>query len=209
MAYHIAMAGNMGSGKSTLMKVLCERTDFTPYWEVPEARPYTPLFADDPPRWALANQIDFLAARAKEELALRQAPGVACQDGSLDQNFHVFTQYFYEKGILDLPGYNLCRDLYLLLRELNPTPDLIIYLTAPTNTMAERRWGRRRMTDERLVASSDLPHLGRLFETWITVINEAPVILVDSSIDDPTFSSVIDSVVDQVYANLRHKGIDC
>jgi deoxyadenosine/deoxycytidine kinase len=83
----ISVVGNLGAGKTTLVKLLCVQGAFTPYWENPEEHPFQAAFTEDMDRWALVNQLDFLLFRCKQEYLARSQSKVAIMDGGFDQDY--------------------------------------------------------------------------------------------------------------------------
>ena len=96
-----AVVGNTGVGKTTLVEALCRQSDFVCATEDHEGRPFQELFTRDHQKYALANQLDYLLRRANQEMDIRQGEYPGIQDGGLDQDFHVFTRLFYQKGLPD------------------------------------------------------------------------------------------------------------
>lgn len=201
MKNHIVVIGNLGTGKSTLTRLIAQRTAYVPYWESPEQRPFQQRFSDDLSRWALANQLDFLVHRAEQEVSIKQSQAIAIQDSGVDQDFHVFTRYLYFKGYLDTASYDLCRDTYTLLRQVIRPPDLFIKVNAPVTAIAGRRAMRARETDDKINPVDDLPVLEGFLDQWMEV-NTVPVIQVASRDDDPTFSTSIDDILRDVQKSI-------
>jgi len=142
----IAIVGNLGAGKTTLTRLLCAQGGFTPYWESPEAHPFQRAFTADPPRWALANQLDFFLFRCQQERIARQRDEIAVFDAGFDQDFHVFTRHIYQQGYLNQSEFALCERFYAFARVILPYPDLIIRLQVPLPTLLARRSTRQRET---------------------------------------------------------------
>lgn len=194
MKNHIVVIGNLGTGKSTLTRLIARQTAYVPYWEYPERRPFQQRFSEDLSRWALANQLDFLVHRADQEAAIKQSRTIAIQDSGVDQDFNVFTRYLYFKGHLDQASYDLCRDTYLLLRKVIHPPDLFIKVNAPISAIVSRRAIRARETDDKINPVEDLSMLEDFLDEWME-INTVPVIQVEASDGDPTFSTSIAGIL--------------
>ena len=189
----ITVVGNSGVGKTTLTKNLCEVGSFIPLLETIEVRPFIPKFQDNRKRFSLPNQIDFLLFQAEQEILVRENDNVGVLDGGLDQSFHVFTKRFHQKGDLEDDEFFLCERLYSTLRRFLPLPDLIIELTAPYSILAERMAKRQRDLD--IEKSEDLFELGKLFEEWLTTVTSIPIIRIDASGHDPSYSTIIDDLI--------------
>jgi deoxyadenosine/deoxycytidine kinase len=185
MGKHIIIAGNYAAGKTTLMRAICERTGYVPFWEEPEKRPFQVLFTTDLVRWSLANEIDFFAFRARQELAIKQHPSTCIQDGSLEQDMFVFARHLFNRGVLQPLEYELCKEVCATYRALLAPPDLIVKVNNSVATIVERRAVRARASDEKLVKQSEIEDLELLVNDWITSINDIPILEFDA--DDDNF----------------------
>lgn len=199
----ITVVGNSGVGKTTLTINLCEAGPFTPLLENNVERPFQKRFQDDLKGFSLSNQVDFLLFRAEQEIYVRENEIVGVQDGGLDQDFHVFTKRFHQKGYLEDEEYYLCERLYSTLRLFLPFPDLIIKLTAPYSILAERMAKRQRAID--IEQSEDLIALENLIEGWLSEGTSLPVIHIDTRADDPSYTAIIEGLVRDVKTKLRIK----
>jgi deoxyadenosine/deoxycytidine kinase len=195
MGRHIVVAGNIGVGKTTLTKLLCERTSSVPYWELPEKRPFHNEFSANLHRWSLANQVDFLIFLGEQELTIRQGTATGIQDGSLDQAFYVFTKHLSNRGYLSLKEYQLCERVYFLLRRFLPPPDLIVRIIAPIPSIIQRMEKRGRQADEKITPAEEIADFELLLDDWLGNINKTQVLDVDSHDNDPGFSNRIDHLV--------------
>lgn len=174
----IVIAGNSGVGKTTLAAALCRLRAFATGLEQHAERPFQALMAADPPRYALANQVDYLLLRAEQERALRAGPLTGLIDGGLDLDFHGFTRLFHGKDYLSDIEFDLCRRLYLALRGLLGPPDLILYLTAPLSVV-EARYARRGRALE-IAQRDDLARMEPFVADWIAGVTDTPVIRIDA-----------------------------
>lgn len=178
----IAIVGNSGVGKTTLVRALCQRGSFIAGLEQHTERPFQQLFAQDLRRWSLANQVDYLLYRAEQEQRVRQGEGIGIHDGGLDLDFQLFTRHFHRKGFLSDAEFALCDRLYAFLRSVLPPPDLIIYLRAPVAVVRQRYAGRGRTLE--IAALADLAELERLLSAWMASVDSSQVIEVDAGRDD-------------------------
>jgi deoxyadenosine/deoxycytidine kinase len=186
----ISIIGNNASGKTTLAKALGEQPGFTTYCESHTDRPYQALFSQEPQRYALHNQVDFLLARAEQERQIRAGVGISMQDGGLDQDFKLYTRLFHHKGFLDDKEYALCRRIYQTLRAELPAPEVFIHLTAPLETLRDRLLARDRTIDLRtIVTPDDLPTLQGYLEEWVAEITPPPLTFQadEVALDSPDF----------------------
>lgn len=189
----IAVIGNAGVGKTTLTRLLSARCGFTQGLEQHHERPFQQRFAHDLGRYALANQIDYLLFRAEQEHALRQQAQGGIQDGGLDEDFFIFTRYFFAQGYLDAAEFALCQRFYQHLRRLQPAPDVLIHLTAPLDVLVARYAKRGRTLEIATIA--DLAALDGLLYEWMQSLPSTQCISVDASADDPAFAQVLETLI--------------
>ena len=211
MSRLISIVGNLGAGKTTLARQLCALSStipcagaggFTPYWESPEARPFQRAFTAEPPRWALANQLDFFLFRCQQESLARQRPEIAVFDGGLDQDYHVFTRHIFNRGYLSPDELSLCQRFYTLARGMLPPPDLIIYLTVDIPTLLARRAARARPTVDASFDSQQFVALQRLLDDWLNDQTASPVLRLADQPDLQSNPQALQALVAQVTSSL-------
>lgn len=204
MSNLIAVAGNVGVGKTTFTQRLCAAAGYAAALEDHSRRAFhTDLVASR--HAALANQMDFLLLRADQERSIRRGSTVGVQDGGLDQDFYVFTRFLLHTGALEPREYELCRRLHEFARQLLPPPDLIIYLTAPLDVLVARRAARNRPAE--VIAAADLPMIGDFVQEWIAAVDAPPVITVDATVDDPSFGTTIEALLPQIRQSLDRRAV--
>jgi deoxyadenosine/deoxycytidine kinase len=182
MSAIVVIAGNSGAGKTTLCQALCQRRPFAVGLEQHAERPFQALMAADPPRFALANQVDYLLLRAEQECALRRGPAVGLIDGGLDLDFHGFTRLFHARGYLDDAEFALLERLYRQLRAHLGPPDLILHLTAPLPVVEARHAQRGRPLE--IAQRADLALMEGFITDWIASVTDAPVIPIDATTEE-------------------------
>lgn len=197
----ITVVGNSGVGKTSLTRVLCQFAPLDTGIEEHAERPFQYRFAEERRRLALANQIDYLLLRAEQELSIRRGPRDGVQDGGLDLDYYVFTQFFYRAGYLDQTEYQLCQRLHSTLRELMGPPDVVVYLQAPLDVIRERFSIRRRQRE--ITTLTDLEVLDSLLDDWLSNKCSAPIINVDASQNDPAYQHTGPQVLKQIYTILE------
>ena len=182
----IAIAGNIGSGKTTFARLLCRHAGglrLTPCWEDPAARPFQQAFMQAPGRWALANQLDFYLFRCEQEQRARQGEATVVFDGGFDQDYHVFTRHLGEQGYLAPAELALCRRFYNLARACLPPPDLLIRLRVDLPTLLARKAARERATYDQALAPQQLARFEQYLDEWLEAQTASP--LLKLSFDQP------------------------
>lgn len=179
----VAVAGNMGAGKSSLVDWLRHQFDMVPFFEPNEENPYLADFYSDMGRWAMSSQLFFLVRRfeihraVRERAAADQRPIV--QDRTLYEDAEVFAAHLHEAGHLDDRDWAMYQDLYRTLRaEIRP-PDLMIYLRCPLPTLVKRI--RKRGRDfEKKIPRAYLASLERLYEAWFARYDLSPTLVIET-----------------------------
>ncbi|GAB4579876.1 MAG: deoxynucleoside kinase [Anaerolineales bacterium] len=179
MKRFIVVAGNIGAGKSTLVRLLSERLGWYPYYEPVAQNPYLADFYNHMQTWAFHSQVFFLTNRLRTHHQLMNHPSSVIQDRCVYEDAEVFAQNLFDQGSMTARDYQTYRDLYQVLVEFLPPPDLVIYLRASIPTLLGRISQRGR-DFERQIQPKYLEQLNGLYETWITNFRLCPVLTVPS-----------------------------
>lgn len=181
MKKFVAVAGNIGVGKSTLVTMLCRRLDWQPFYEPEGENPYLADFYKDMRSWAFHSQIFFLTRRLRMHRQLVDHPTSAIQDRSVYEDAEIFARNLYRQGQINERDYGSYWDLYQVLVDFLPPPDLVVYLRASVPTLIERIHQRGRAY-ERQIAPDYLEQLNFLYEEWIAHFSLCPVLTVPADV---------------------------
>ncbi len=190
----ISIIGPSGVGKTTLARALCEKHDFAIAYEQHNERPFQTLFKQDP-KYALANQLDYLLYRAEQEHEMRQNNKPALMDGGLDLDFHGFTRLFHLHGWLNDEEFKLCQRFYTLTRNLLPPPDLIIALSASAKTISDRLAARNRIN---IASSEDAQTMSQFMDQWLESISEEKIIRLDITQEGMDYAHSVPIILDKM-----------
>lgn len=177
MKRFIAVAGNIGVGKSTLVEKLSVELGWEPFYEPVMENPYLADFYADMSSWSFHSQIFFLAHRLRLHHELAKHSNSVVQDRSVYEDAEIFARNLYLQGHIQPRDYQTYRQLYETVIEFLPPPDLVIYLRAMVPTLLKRITKRGRAY-ERTIAPNYLVSLNNLYEEWISGFSLCPVLTV-------------------------------
>ena len=205
MKKFIAVAGNIGVGKSTLVSMLSDRLDWQPFYEPEVENPYLADFYQDMNAWAFHSQIFFLTRRLRSHRQLSLLPTSVVQDRSVYEDAEVFCHNLFRQGLIDKRDYATYRELYQVLVEFLPPPDLVVYLRASASTLMARIKMRGRQY-EKSISVNYLEQLNELYESWINHFNLCPVLAVPADdLDFVLHPGHLDLIVQKVQEKLTGK----
>lgn len=176
---YIAVAGNIGAGKSSLVEFLCQRYDIKPYFEPNEENPYLEDFYANMKQWSFASQIYFLTAKFKLHLDLDQTTHSVIQDRTIWEDAEIFAENLYRKKLMTERDYRTYRQLYEAVHSQIQPPDLMIYLRCPIRAVKKRIKLRGREM-EKNIPTAYLKQLDKLYEGWIANYDLSPVVIIPS-----------------------------
>jgi deoxyadenosine/deoxycytidine kinase len=205
MKKFVAIAGNIGVGKSTLVTMLSERLEWEPYYEAVSDNPYLADFYADMPAWSFHSQIFFLSRRLRAHHQLAQNPASVIQDRSVYEDAEIFAQNLHLQGHIQGRDFQTYRELYETVIQILPPPDLVIYLRASVDTLMARI-ARRGRDYERAIAREYLTGLNDLYEDWISNFVLCPVLAIPADdLDYVAHSGHMDLIVSKVEEKLTGK----
>ena len=190
----IAVVGASGVGKTTLVRALAKSFPFQTAYEQHAERPFQSLFKEDP-RYALANQIDYLLRCAEQEKELRASQQNGLMDGGLDVDFHGFTRLFHRRGLLSDPELELCRRVYLVLRESLAPPELFVHLCADEGTVMRRLSGRERIN---IARAEDTALFHALVKEWLDSVPRERVLELDVTDETLGYERSMQAILDKL-----------
>jgi deoxyadenosine/deoxycytidine kinase len=205
MKKFVAVAGNIGVGKSTLVSMLCSRLGWQPFFEPVGENPYLADFYHNMHQWSFHSQIFFLTRRLRSHRELLDHPTSAIQDRCVYEDAEVFAQNLYLQGLMDERDYSSYNELYRVLSEFLPPPDLVVYLRASVETLRQRIAHRGR-DYERGITAEYLAQLNLLYEDWIANFSLCPVLTVPAdALDYVAHPGHLDLVAQKVEEKLTGK----
>lgn len=177
MSLFVALAGNIGVGKSSLTDILSQRLGWRPFLEAADDNPYLADFYADMRRWSLHSQIFFLGRRLQDHLRILACPDPAAQDRAIYEDAEIFARNLYQRGDLPERDYACYWALYEGLIQCLRPPDLIVYLQASVPTLQARILCRGREY-ERATPASYLRSLNELYDRWAATFGLCPVLTI-------------------------------
>lgn len=205
MKKYLVLAGNIGAGKSTLVRLLSDRLGYRPYYEPVAENPYLEDFYKDMRTWAFQSQLFFLSYRLRSHRDLMHDPHSVVQDRSLYEDAEVFARNLHEQGTMSERDWETYSGLYRTMAELLPSPDLVIYIRASVDTLKSRIAMRGRGF-ESAIPDEYLEGLNRLYESWIEGFDLAPVLVVPGDkLDFVAQSEDLEAIARSVEDRLRDR----
>jgi deoxyadenosine/deoxycytidine kinase len=178
---YIAVAGNIGCGKSTLVDFICRSYGVEPFFEPNAANPYLVDFYADMKRWAFHSQVYFLTHkfRIHQDLERQRGNRTVVQDRTIFEDAEVFAAYLHERKFITDRDWQVYCDLYqTILAALEP-PDLLIYLKASMPTIRKRIKLRGR-PEEQAIPAAYLRSLNDLYDRWLSGYKRSPTIVLET-----------------------------
>ena len=162
----IAVAGNMGVGKSTMVEYLCRTYGFTPFTEPNEENPFIDDFYRDMDRWAFHSQISFLAHKFRIHLELMESKGTVVQDRTIYEDAEIFARHLKNMKSMDGREWETYQNMYTAMNRVLRPPDLMLYLRCGLRTI-RRRVAQRGRPSEQDIPVEYIKRLNRLYGRWL------------------------------------------
>jgi deoxyadenosine/deoxycytidine kinase len=200
---HIAVAGNIGSGKTTLTSLLSKHFNWDAHYEDVDDNPYLNDFYNDMQRWSFNLQIYFLNTRFNHILTFRRSGKTLVQDRTIYEDAYIFAPNLHTMGLMSTRDFENYFTLFSMLGSLIQPPDLIIYLRASVPTLVKQIQKRGRKYEDN-IRLDYLKRLNERYEAWIESYKLGKLLIVDvdsnNFIDKPEDMSI---VIDKVNASIN------
>jgi deoxyadenosine/deoxycytidine kinase len=175
---HIAIAGNIGAGKTTLTELLSKHYKWIPQFEDVDHNPYLNDFYDDMPRWSFNLQVYFLNSRLNQLLEIYSGTETVIQDRTIYEDANIFAPNLHDMGLMSKRDYNNYFQFFQTLKRMVQPPDLMIYLQASVPTLVGQIQKRGREYEEN-IRLDYLKRLNDLYNKWIDGYKEGSLLVID------------------------------
>lgn len=200
---HVAIAGNIGAGKTTLTKLLAKHYKWTPHFESVDENPYLDDFYGEMERWSFNLQVFFLNSRFRQIMELRQSEKNIIQDRTIYEDASIFAPNLHAMGLMTNRDYNNYSSLFELMENLVTPPDLLIYLRGSIETLVGQIHKRGR-DYENTISIDYLSRLNERYEAWVSQYSKGKLLIID--VDNLNFvdnqedlASVIERIDSQIH----------
>lgn len=196
---HVAIAGNIGSGKTTLTRLLAKHYKWKPHYEDVEDNPYLDDFYNQMERWSFNLQIYFLNSRFRQILDIRESGKKVIQDRTIYEDAYIFAPNLHAMGLMTNRDYENYKSLFDLMESVTEGPDLLIYLRSSIPNLVKQIHKRGR-DYENSISIEYLSRLNERYEAWITTYDKGNIIILDVDdldfVDNPEHLGLVISKID-------------
>lgn len=199
---HIAVAGNIGSGKTTLTGLLSKHYGWEPKYEAVDYNPYLADFYNDMQRWSFNVQVYFLNRRFEDIVAIRRSNKHFIQDRTIYEDARIFAPNLHSMGLMDSRDFENYSSLFNLMMSLVKAPDLIIYLKSSIPNLVAQIQKRGREY-ESSIRIDYLKGLNERYEEWMDSYNDGPKLVIN--VDELKFEERpedLNTIIDRIDAQL-------
>jgi deoxyadenosine/deoxycytidine kinase len=200
---HVAIAGNIGSGKTTLTSLLSNHFRWDAHYEDVDDNPYLNDFYEDMQRWSFNLQIYFLNSRFKQVLDIRKSGKTVIQDRTIYEDAFIFAPNLHSMGLMTTRDFDNYFNLFNLMSALVQPPDLLIYLRATVPTLVNQIQKRGR-DYENTIRIDYLNRLNERYEAWIESYRLGKLLIINvDNIDYANNPKDLSAIIDKVDAELH------
>lgn len=175
---HIAVAGNIGAGKTTLTELLAKHYKWIPHFEDVEHNPYLNDFYEDMPRWSFQLQIYFLNSRLNQLIEIRNGSETVIQDRTIYEDAYIFAPNLHEMGLMSKRDFDNYAKFFQTLKSMVQPPDLLVYLQATVPTLVGQIQSRGREYEEN-IRLDYLKRLNEYYNRWIESYKEGQLLIIN------------------------------
>lgn len=199
---HIAIAGNIGSGKTTLTRLLSKHFSWKPHYEDVENNPYLHSFYEDMQRWSFNLQVYFLNSRFRQVIDIRKSGKKIIQDRTIYEDAYIFAPNLHSMNLMSTRDFDNYSSLFDLMSSFIQPPDLLIYLRASVPTLVRQIQTRGRDYEES-IRLDYLKLLNERYEKWINGYDAGKLLIIE--VDDMDFNKPEDLsiVIDKVNGEIH------
>ena len=200
---HVAIAGNIGAGKTTLTKLLAKHYKWSPHFESVDENPYLDDFYAEMERWSFNLQVYFLNSRFRQILDIRESGKNIIQDRTIYEDAHIFAPNLHAMGLMANRDFQNYSSLFKLMERLVSPPDLLIYLRAGIPTLVGQIHKRGR-DYENSISIEYLSRLNERYEAWISTYKKGNLLIID--VDDLDFVDKpedLGTIIDKIDAQIN------
>ncbi|MGH1384959.1 deoxynucleoside kinase [Kordia sp.] len=200
---HVAIAGNIGAGKTTLTKLLAKHYNWEAHFEDVVDNPYLDDFYTQMERWSFNLQIYFLNSRFRQVLQIRESGKKIIQDRTIYEDAHIFAPNLHAMGLMTNRDYENYQSLFELMQKLVDAPDLLIYLRADISTLVAQIHKRGR-DYENSISIDYLSRLNERYEAWISKYTKGKLLIIDvDNLDFVDNPEDLGSVINRIDAEIH------
>jgi len=200
---HVAIAGNIGAGKTTLTKLLAKHYKWTAHFESVDENPYLDDFYAEMERWSFNLQIFFLNSRFRQILEIHESGKNIIQDRTIYEDAHIFAPNLHAMGLMTNRDFSNYSSLFDLMENLVSPPDLLIYLRANIQTLVGQIHNRGR-DYENSISIDYLSRLNERYEAWISTYTKGKLLIIDlDNLDIIEKTEDLGSIIDRIDAQIH------
>jgi deoxyadenosine/deoxycytidine kinase len=175
---HIAIAGNIGSGKTTLTTLIAKHYKYTAHFEEVDNNPYLSDFYKDMQRWSFNLQVFFLRSRFRQLIDIKKKSKKIVQDRTIYEDAYIFAPNLHAMGLMTTRDFENYSDLFGVMDEFITPPDLMIYLRASVPSLVQNIQKRGREYEE-AIRLDYLTRLNERYEAWVTTYTKGKLLIID------------------------------